>query len=193
MGSLKQAKTFGGIGAILLLVGTLITFSFGPVLSLVGLILVFLGVKEISEVLNNKQIKDDFVKSIIYAIIAFVIIIVGTAAVLAPKIQELMDNTEDPLSVFESSDIAILAFVLVIFVIFYVIHAFYMKKSFDVIAQGTKIDYFKTGALIYLIGAFLLIIFIGVIVLIIALIFYIIGFFSLPENLKSGSGQPDAK
>ena len=49
MNNLSNAKTFGGIGALLLLIGGFIPYA-GPLISIVGLVLVFIAVKSISDI-----------------------------------------------------------------------------------------------------------------------------------------------
>ena len=187
MVSLSQAKTFGGIGAILMLVGGFanIGTGFGGIISLVGLILVYLGVKEISGYLNNPQIKSDFVMSIVLSIIATVALIVGMVAVLASMFSI---NPTDPFGDIGDS-LAICVVVIIVFILFYILSAIYFKKCFDAIGQGTNIKYFNTAGLLYLIGALTLIIVVGAIIMIIAEIFLIIAFFSLPDQLGP-AGQP---
>ena len=44
MSKLSEAKVFGGIGALLMLIGGFIPYA-GPIVSIVGLVLVFIAVK----------------------------------------------------------------------------------------------------------------------------------------------------
>ena len=55
MTDLGNAKMYGGIGALLLLIGFFIPFA-GPIISIVGLVLVFIAVKQISEVTKDHDI-----------------------------------------------------------------------------------------------------------------------------------------
>ena len=93
--------------------------------------------------------------------------------------------------------LALCLIILIVWIIFYILSAVYLKKSFDGIAQGTRVDMFKTTGLIYLIGAILIFIGIGFIILFIAQILMIVAFFSLPDQLQPmpqqggyGYGQP---
>ncbi len=52
---LSEAKVLGGIGAILMLIGGFVPYV-GPIASIVGLVLVFIAVKSISQITKNKDI-----------------------------------------------------------------------------------------------------------------------------------------
>ena len=65
-----------------------------------------------------------------------------------------------------------------------ILGALYLRKSFDGIAERTRVDLFKTTGLVYLIGAVTTIFFIGFFIFIIAIILEIASFFSLPDSLS---------
>jgi uncharacterized membrane protein len=70
MADLNQAKNIGGVGAILTILS--VVPSVGPLLSIVGLVLVLLALKWISEIVQNPAIFRN-------ALIAVVVAIVGVA------------------------------------------------------------------------------------------------------------------
>src|SRR5437867_3008825 len=59
MASLSQAKTLGGVGSILALLG--IVPSVGPVLSIAGLIMSLVAVKYVSDILRDKPIFNNMI------------------------------------------------------------------------------------------------------------------------------------
>jgi uncharacterized membrane protein len=75
MAELSNAKVFGGIGAILMLVGTFIP-NVGAIVSIVGLVLVFIAVKTISELTNDKEIFSNYLMNFIFSIISIVALFV---------------------------------------------------------------------------------------------------------------------
>ena len=98
----------------------------------------------------------------------------------------------DPTAFFDSIS-GVLGICVLGFVVFYVLNiiaALYLRKSFDSITKYTNVDMFKTAGLIFFIGAILLIIGIGFIIMFIAEILMIIAFFSLPETYPAGGGGP---
>jgi len=192
MANLSNAKTYGGIGAILLLVGGVIPYA-GPIISIVGLILIFLGVKTISEVTSDEEIFKNFLLSFIFNVIAFVslfsMLLIGFGA--AGGISWAMSLETANITDFSSfwnyfGDIIIAALIgFVVAWIFLIIGAIYLKKSYQSIAQHTNVKYFETTATLYLIGSITVIILIGFLILFIARIFEIIAYFSLPDTLQT--------
>jgi len=189
MGSLSQAKTLGGVGAILMIVGGFVPYV-GIAIVIAGLVMVYLGVKNISEVANDPQIKSDFTLYVIMAIIAAAVIfalpfvVIGSfGAGITPFAST--EETFDDLGAI----IAICAVMLIIAFVFYVLSAVYLKKSFTRIADYTGVSLFKTTGFIYLLGAVLTIILVGIFLMWIAYILMIVAFFSLPDTIGP-SGQP---
>jgi len=89
-----------------------------------------------------------------------------------------------------TTTIAVCILSFIVAYILYILGAMYLKKSFDGIGNYTKVDMFKTTGLVYLIGAFLMIILIGAFVLFIAEILMIVAFFSLPDQRPVPTGAP---
>ena len=198
MSSLSSAKTLGGVGAILMLVSGFLFFTgfIGPIISIVGLILVYIGVKNISEVVNNPKIKSDFIISIVLSIIASAFIIIAPLLFLAGIAGGFTSVFTDPMNATTAAGslLALCIIIIIVWIIFYILSAIYFKKSFDGIAQGTRTDMFRTAGLVYLIGAILIFIGIGFIILFIAQILIVVAFFSLPDQIQpmhqGGYGQP---
>lgn len=196
MANLSNAKTFGGIGAILLLVGGVIPYA-GPIISILGLILIFLGVKTIAEVTSDQDIFKNFLLSFIFNIVAifalFGMLLIGFGA--AGGISWLMSLETANITNFSSfwnyfGDIIIAAIIgFLVAWIFLIIGAIYLRKSYNRIAKHTKVNYFETTGTIYLIGSITAIILIGFLILFIARIFEIIAYFSLPDNLPNDENK----
>ena len=82
MASLSQAKTLGGVGSILLLLG--IVPLAGSVLEIAGFVLVLIAVKYISDTANDKSIFNNALISIVAGIAGVIVgIVVGIAGVLS--------------------------------------------------------------------------------------------------------------
>jgi uncharacterized membrane protein len=75
MVELSNAKLFGGIGAILMLVGGFIPYA-GPIVSILGLVLLFIAVKTISDLTNDKNIFSNYLMHFIFGILIIVAIFV---------------------------------------------------------------------------------------------------------------------
>ena len=77
--------------------------------------------------------------------------------------------------------------VLVVAWVFAIVAAFYVRRSLKMVAEKTSVKYFGTAGLLVLIGAFLLIIFVGVILIWVAEIVLIIAFFSYENRAVSAA------
>ena len=66
-----------------------------------------------------------------------------------------------------------------------IIAAIYLRRSYNSIAEHTKINLFKTTGTAYFIGAITTIVLIGFLILFIARIIEIIAYFSLPDKLPT--------
>jgi len=64
-----------------------------------------------------------------------------------------------------------------------------MKQSYDMISEETGVGMFHTAALLYIIGAVLTIVIIGLLLILIAAILEIAAFFSLSDELERPGGK----
>jgi hypothetical protein len=69
MASLSQAKTLGGVGSILVLLGAVPSVGF--ILAIVGFIMILVAVKNVSETLSEPKIFNDMIISVLMAIIGW--------------------------------------------------------------------------------------------------------------------------
>ncbi|MCS4537303.1 MAG: DUF996 domain-containing protein [Thaumarchaeota archaeon] len=186
MGSLSQAKTLGGVGSILLILGV-VPFA-GPVLKIVGFILMLIAVKYISDTVNNKSIFNNAIISVVAGIAGVVIgVVVGVAGVLSFFGPGMFQGNMSP-GQFRPSDFMSMNFLgpiiagLVIIWIAFIISAVFLRKSFNSIASSINVKMFGTAAMLYLIGAILVIVLVGFLLIFVATILQVVAFFSIPEN-----------
>ena len=199
MRNLSEAKVYGGIGAILMLIGIFIPYG-GPIISIIGLVFIFIAVKAISEIVKDDDIFRNYLMHFIFTILVFVAIIVimiiafGAAGGFS-WITELTELQSEDITDFNTfwdlfGDMIIGAIVaLVVGWILAIISALYLRKCYNSIAEHTKVGAFKTTGTIYFIGAITLIILIGFLILFIAKIIEIVAYFSIPESLPSSKGS----
>ena len=191
MGKLSDAKIFGGIGAILMILVAIP--SFGGILALIGLILLFIAVKYISDETKEKSIFNNFLYFFIVTIIG--VVVAGATLVYTffeaggmSYINELQNLAySDPMAVWDTIQPLLMGAIVAIVILWIalIVSAIFLRKSYDKIGELTNVKWFKTTGLIFLIGALTLIILIGFIIILIGMILEIIAFFSLPENLPS--------
>jgi len=190
MASLSEAKTLGGIGAILALLSGLlfwVPYSAGIGLLIVGLVLMLIAVKNIADTLGDQAIFSNMMYSVILAIIGPVIATVVVFAAAASFISAFRGFTPGT-TTLPSGFLALIGIVILAFVILWVcilISTVFVKKSYDAIALKLRVDIFHTTGLLFLIGATTLIVLVGVVILFIAAILQIVAFFSIPEQVPS--------
>ncbi|UCH72377.1 MAG: DUF996 domain-containing protein [Thermoplasmatales archaeon] len=200
MGDLKSAKMLGGIGSLIILIGAFIPVV-GLILPIIGLILVIIAVKYIADESRDQTIFKNyllyFVLNIVATIALIAILAITVTGIAGFSYMDILSSQTggeiDPTTLFADIDIAaLLGGCIAAFVVFWIlmlIATLFLKKSFTSISQHTNVSLFATTGLIYLIGAALLIIVIGVIVLLIAQIMQIIAFFSLPDKLPAATPE----
>jgi len=193
---LRNAKLMGGVGAIL----SVLVFipKVGWIFAITGLVLVFIAIKQISEAVDNKKIFSNYLVAFILDLIgSFVVAIAGIATFLGvfrlraiPNLtmrgmmngQRLLSNFDGRF--FGAGIIAIIV-ALIVALALVIIASYFTKLSFEGIANGTRVEYFKTSGMLIFIGSILLVVFgIGAIVMFVGAILEIVGFFSLPDRLE---------
>ncbi len=197
MDNLSEAKAFGGIGAILVIL-TLIP-SYGWILGIIGFILILVAINGISSHVGDRRIFSDMMLSVVLAIIA--IIIAGIMVVAAfftlmglgtfngpdfvpgPNVQP-----GDYLAFF----VALIPSLIAIWVLF-IVSAVFIRRSLSAIGDHLNVHLFGTAGLLYLIGAATVIIGIGVLLIIVSEVLLAIAFFSIPIEEKAPGGQSGAR
>ena len=190
MSELSNVKTYGGIGALLLLIGTFVPWA-GPVISIVGLVLLIMAVKTVSELTKDESIFNNYLRHFIISIIAivavFIIVFIGFGAAGGfGWITELQTAQITDFETFWTYFGEIVgAAILALFVgwILAIIGAIYLRKSYNSIAEHTNVGLFKTTGTLYFFGAILMIVLIGFLIMFIGRIVEIIAYFSLPDKL----------
>ncbi len=192
MATLGQAKILGGIGSILALLVIVPLPYGGGLLAIVGWILVVIAVKEVSDALGDPRIFNDM---LIAAVLSIIGIVVAVVVVIAAFFQffglgrvTFTSGNPPPAGFF-----ALLASIiigLVVAWIFFIVAAFFIKKSYGSISLRTNLGIFNTTGLLFLIGAVTTIIIVGVIIIFVALILQTVAFFSLPEQFAQPGVRP---
>ena len=198
--TLESSKTLGGVGALLMVI-TPFLGVYTVVLGLIGLILVMIALKGLSDHYNEGGIFNNALYGVILTIIGgvvFVAVIIVAAIGLLSDLGINMSTLSDPtaLSSINWQEIAtfdilwphiatILGSFVVLF-IFVVVAAIFLRRSLTILSAKTGVGLFGTTGLIILIGAILTIIGVGLILLWIALILLTVAFFSI----KTQPAQP---
>jgi uncharacterized membrane protein len=201
---LETSKNLGGIGAILLVIGFLgfIGSAFSGILSLVGLILVLIAMKGLSDHYGEASIFNNSLYGVILLIVGGV---VSVAALIVTALSLIKDVLGIELSTAISDPTAfsridwtevvtenLIAYagtmvgILIVLFIFVVVAAIFYRKSLNTLSSKSGVGMFSTVGLLLLIGAVLTIILIGVIIIWIAMILLAVAFF----RIKPATTQP---
>jgi uncharacterized membrane protein len=196
MTKLGEAKIIGGIGALLSLF--VIIPSVGPLVGIIGLVLVFIAVKYIADETKDQKIFRNYLMNFILSIIALIAVIAIMILAFGLSggfswVNSLQQQNFTDFTTFWNSFGTIIGGCIVAFIIAWILlilGAIYYRRSYNSIAERTNVHLFKTTGLVYFIGAITLIIIIGVFILIAAKVLEIVSFFSLPENLPTPPEPP---
>jgi uncharacterized membrane protein len=183
MASLGQAKTLGGVGSILVLLGAIP--NVGWVIAIAGFILILFAVRNVSESLADPTIFNDMIIAVLLAIVGLVVfgIIVVAAIFSFLNLGNIGAVTPGTIPPGVLGAVGLLIAGLVIVWVFYLVSAIFIRRSYDKIGTRLNVNMFQTTGLLYLIGAALTIIFVGLLIVLIAEILQIVAFFSIPEQL----------
>jgi uncharacterized membrane protein len=199
--TLDSSKILGGIGAILLFIGVITFFAqpFLAILGLIGIILVLVAMHDLA----NYYKESGIFNNALYGFIAGIVGIVVTGitfvylffytSVLTDFLYKIYPGWNGDLSTLSGltpntsnislSDAAPIleSFFLVLAVlwIFSIIAAFFARRSLKALSAKASVGLFSTAALLLLIGGFLTIVFIGFILMLIALLLIAIAFFQI--------------
>jgi uncharacterized membrane protein len=169
LGRLGDAKTLGGIGSILQVI---------PFVSIVGYILTLIAVKKISDELQDGSIFTDMlyaaIAGIVGAAVAASLLFFGFFLAAAP-----FAGVVSPVSIIGG----IIVFLAVLWVAF-IISAIFIRRAYEKIASRLNVGTFRTAGTLYLVGAALTIVLVGLIILFIAEIVQIVAFFSIQETMQ---------
>ncbi len=133
---------------------------------------------------QDRSIFDDALIAVITAIIGAVILLIffASGAFLAPF----------AFGAFAFGGFLGAIAILAGFWVFGIISAIFLKHAYDKAAQRLNINAFATAGLLYLIGALTAIILIGFAILLIALIFQVVAYFSI-EDRPAYAGVPPSR
>jgi len=195
----ESSKNLSAVGALLLVIGAVSGFvmSFSGILSLIGIILLLIGLKGLANFYKEEGIFNNALYSIITGIVGCVVAVGVIAASAVSALADLgidWTNIEDWANVgtdvtnvfadFDFSAIATLLGALVIgLIIFYVvliISMYFFRKSMNQLSTKSGIGLFSTAGLLMLIGAVIPII--GLLIIWIGAILVTVAFFQMKQE-----------
>jgi uncharacterized membrane protein len=177
--SFQYSKTLAIEGSILLILGPVPYV--GWILGIIGIILLIRSIKEFANYYQDNQIYENaltgvkfYIIALIAAAVAITSIVIGAASATGFTFKEPFVFTAG----FAAGLIAFLAGLIIAFV-FFVLASTHLRKTFDTLAQKSGEHSFTTSASLLWWGSILTIIGVGFILIFVAWIFAVIGFFTM--------------
>jgi uncharacterized membrane protein len=183
----QYSKTLALEGSILTILG-LVPYV-GWVLGIIGVILLLRGMKEFANYYQDNEIYQNSLTGVKYYIVALIALAIAGAGFVVGFV---LNNFPASFGVGNVVGLAVgIAFLIVAFV-FYVLAATHLRKTFNKLAQKTGEHSFETAGTLLWVGAILTIIGVGVLLIFVAWIFAIIGFFTMksPQQQPPYASQP---
>lgn len=189
----ESSKNLGGIGAVLVIIGVLgaLGIPYAGLLSLVGFIMVLISLKAMADYYKEGGIFNNALYGFITLIVGVIIFIAVAVSVVLSVIASATLDWTNPSAIQEyfmsmgTSDIMAFAgsilLALVVLFIFLVVSAVLFRKSLNSLSEKSGEKPFSYAGLLWLVGAVLSIIGIGIILIWIAWILVAVGFFSMKK------------
>jgi uncharacterized membrane protein len=177
LSSLESNKNLAGIGSILLMF---------PFVNIVGIILLFIGMKGLAEYYKDDNIYRDALRGLIFLIIAAVAI-----AVVVPVLA-----ISGMFSIFAIGPFGVgfglLALLLMIVLIFtfYLLAAMNLRKAFNSLSEKSGEHMFETAGTLLFFGAIFTIILVGFLLIFLAWIIATIAFFTIKVPQRQYTYMP---
>lgn len=192
MPQLSQAKTLGGVGAILMLLSFLP--AVGWLLAIAGAVMVLVAIKYISDIVQDSSIFNNTLIAVLLGIVGLVVgvvVIIGTVlatfglGTISSWFAYGFPGATNPPTVPSGDFISLILGALTGLAIIWVlllVSAIFLRRSYSTMSRKLGVGMFGTTGLIYLIGAALTIVLVGIILLFVAMILNIVAFFSIPDQ-----------
>ena len=195
----ESSKNLSAVGALLLVIGPILGFvwSFSGIVSLIGIILLLIGLKGLTNYYKEDGIFNNALYSILTGIVGCIvgigIIAVSAVSALAEigldwaNIEDWANVGTDVTNVITDFDFSVLMTLLgalliglIIFYIVIIVAMFFFRKSMNQLSSKSGIGLFSTAGLLMLIGAIIPVI--GLLLIWVGAIIITIAFFQMKEE-----------
>ena len=181
----QYSKTLAMEGSILTILG-LVPYV-GWVLGIIGIILLLRGMKEFADYYQDNEIYQNSLTGVKYYIVALIALAIAGAGFVVGFV---LNNFPASFGIGNAVGLAVgIAFLIVAFV-FYVLAATHLRKTFNKLAQKTGEHSFETAGTLLWVGSMLTIIGVGVLLIFVAWIFAIVGFFTMKSPQPPYAPKP---
>jgi uncharacterized membrane protein len=197
---LSSARSIGVIGSILTLL--IIIPVGGAIFAIIGWVLIIIAVNQVADIAGDRKILNDVLIAAVLAVVgiaAFAVTVLGsvlrffsingvTGFASISRVNGTLFASGTPHGI----DGLIVGVVvgLVVFWAFLLGSAIFLRKGYERISDKMNVKMFATAALIYLIGAALTIVLVGLLLVFVAGILQTLAFFSLPDEVPGQTPRP---
>lgn len=197
---LSSARSIGVIGSILTIL--LIVPGTGTFLAVVGWVLIIVAVYQISRIASAPQM---FTNVVVAAVLAVAGLAVAAVVLVGAVLRFVTLNGLGSLSRLNATSfsgggsphpvgIVGLVFALIgglaLLWVFFIASAFFLRRGYEEMAKRFNVRMFGTAALVYLIGAVLTIVVVGLVLIFVAEILQVVAFYSLPDQVPGQEERP---
>ncbi len=177
--NISTQKMLGGIGSILLLLvfmpGTVATL-----LGIVGIVLWFISIYQLSNILRKPSI---FQKVLIGFILNVASVVIAFAFGLMAGIASFATMRDEAGAILGLGSGIVIAAIVAYAII--VVSFYFYKQAYDILAQATTQNLFKIAGLLMFIGAITIILFgLGALLIIVGEIVLAVAFFTAPNEVE---------
>jgi len=198
MALLSSARSTGVIGSILTLF--VLSPGAGTVLAVIGWILIIYAVHQIADITGDRKILNDVLIAALLSIIGlavFSVVLVGHLLSFLSANGVGLTLARGDGSLFATGGPRDLGGLIVgvveglaVLWVFLLASAVFLRKGYERIAVKLNVKMFATAALIYLIGAALTIVAVGLLVIFVASVLQGLAFFRLPDDVPGTTPKP---
>jgi uncharacterized membrane protein len=202
----ESSKNLSAVGALLIVIGAVAGFviSFSGILSLIGIILVLIGVKGLANFYKEQGIFNNTLYSVITIVVGCVVGVGVTAATAIATLADLGINWAniedwanigtDVATVFADFDLSVIGALLgallvglVILWVAFIISMYFLRKSMNQLSAKSGVSLFDTAGLLVLIGAVIPVI--GLLLIWIGFILATAAFFQIKKSKLSQKSE----
>ncbi len=187
--SFQYSKTLASEGAILLTLGPIPYV--GWILGIIGIVLLLRGLKEFAGYYQDSTIYSNALTGVKYYIVALIAIgVAGAGVFVSVASGALIEGITGFGFVGLTAGIIVALAGMVVAFVFYILAASNLKKTLRTLAQKTGEQSFDSAATLLWIGSILTIIGVGLLLIFIAWIMVVIGFFTIRPPQQQYAYQP---
>ncbi|MGD6932949.1 MAG: DUF996 domain-containing protein [Candidatus Bathyarchaeia archaeon] len=176
----EYSKTLACEGSILMWL-CFIPYA-GPILAIIGLVLLLRSLKEFSGYYQDEKIYSEALRGIKYYVVAIVAVAIATGAMVAGAWSAT--HFTDVFIFTAGFGVGLIAFLagLVIAFVFFLLAANHLKTTFNALADHSGEQLFRTAGTLLWIGSILAIILVGWLIILVSWIIVTIGFFTMKSR-----------